>query len=598
MSAELQIYAMPLAGENGVVAARRQAKRIAELVGFDGGDQTRIATAVSEIARNAYEYAGGGAVSFLLRNSGTNRQQRLLIRISDSGPGIADIDEAMQRGGRAKLGANLGIVGAKRLVDNVLITSQIGNGTLVELEKALPRRSAAVNGDQLKSMIAQLTREVDLEPLAVMSEQNRELAHSLEEVRSRQEELAEVNRELEETNRGVVALYAELEAQAEQLRGASELKTRFLSNVSHEFRTPVNSILALTRLLLDRVDGLLSEEQERQVNYIRKSAENLSELVNDLLDLAKVEAGKIEVKPSSFKIGEVFGGLRGVLRPLRANEAVNLIFEEPSPDTPDLFTDETKIAQILRNFISNALKFTLKGEVRVIARYDPAKDQFDISISDTGVGIAPNDLTRIFEEFSQIDNPLQKATKGTGLGLNLSQRLAELLGGKITVESRLGVGSTFTLSTPRTYRRGGPDTGGAAAAKSANGGSRLLLIDDEESFRYVLREMINGRRGKGAMLDIVEAADGGEGLALARQEPKPSLILLDLQMPRIDGYAFLQLAESDPSLADVPVVVISSSSESKDNPRLARASAVFWKPALLAEGLPEGLRQFIDGVVG
>jgi CheY-like chemotaxis protein/anti-sigma regulatory factor (Ser/Thr protein kinase) len=348
--------------------------------------------------------------------------------------------------------------------------------------------------------------------------------------------------------------------------------------------------------LLDRVDGPLSEEQERQVNYIRKSAENLSELVNDLLDLAKVEAGKIEVKPSPFKIGELLGGLRGVLRPLKTNDAVNLIFEDPPTETPELFTDETKIAQILRNFISNALKFTVKGEVRVVARYDLEKDQFAISVADTGVGIAPEDLSRIFDEFSQIDNPLQKAAKGTGLGLSLSQRLAELLDGRIAVESRLGVGSTFTLSVPRTNRPVGAARASEPLSTATEGRSRLLLIDDEESFRYVLREMINSGRAKGAALEIVEATDGREGLALARQEPKPSLILLDLQMPSVDGYAFLQLAAEDPALAGVPIVVVSSSSENRDNPRLARAHEVFWKPALLADGLPARLRQIIDGL--
>jgi signal transduction histidine kinase len=597
MNAEIPLFSMPIRGEVGVVAARRRAKRVAELVGFDSGDQTRIATAVSEIARNAFEYAGGGTASFLLRNGGDKRQQALLIRIVDTGPGIADIEQAIQRGARSRVGANIGIVGAKRLVDSVVVSSQIGQGTSVDLEKALPRRSRGLAGDHLKTIVAKLGRDLDAEPLAAMSEQNREIVHSLEEVRSRQEELAEANRELEETNRGVVALYAELEAQAEQLRGASELKTRFLSNVSHEFRTPVNSILALTRLLLDRVDGPLSEEQERQVNYIRKSAENLSELVNDLLDLAKVEAGKIEVKPSSFKIGELLGGLRGVLRPLKANEAVNLIFEEPPSDTPDLFTDETKIAQILRNFISNALKFTLKGEVRVAVSYDARKDQFAISVADTGVGIAPQDLNRIFEEFSQIDNPLQKAAKGTGLGLSLSQRLAELLDGRIAVESRLGAGTTFMLTVPRTYRSAGAAASGAPLQNGKEGRSKLLLIDDEESFRYVLREMINGGRDNGRTFDIVEAVDGREGLAFARQEPKPSLILLDLQMPGVDGYAFLHLAGEDPALKDVPIVVISSSSENKDNPRLARAREVFSKPALLADGLPAGLRHIIDGLV-
>ena len=161
-----------------------------------------------------------------------------------------------------------------------------------------------------------------------MQTQNTELIASLTELRTRQDELVRLNTELEDTNRGVVALYAELDERAEQLRQASELKSRFLSNMSHEFRTPLNSILALSRLLMDRTDGPLTAEQERQVTYIRRSAESLTELVNDLLDLAKVEAGKLEIRPRYFTISELFGALRGVMKPLQQNDAVELIFED------------------------------------------------------------------------------------------------------------------------------------------------------------------------------------------------------------------------------------------------------------------------------
>ena len=167
------------------------------------------------------------------------------------------------------------------------------------------------------------------DPVQELQTQNTELVASLAELRTRQEELERLNTELEDTNRGVVALYAELDERAEQLRQASELKSRFLSNMSHEFRTPLNSILALSRLLLDRIDGPLTAEQERQVTYIRRSAESLTELVNDLLDLAKVEAGKLEVRPRPFTVTELFGALRGVMKPLQQNDAVDLIFEEP-----------------------------------------------------------------------------------------------------------------------------------------------------------------------------------------------------------------------------------------------------------------------------
>ncbi len=202
--------------------------------------------------------------------------------------------------------------------------------------------------------------------------------------------------------------------------------------MSHEFRTPLNSIQALTRLLLERTDGSLAPEQGRQVEFIRKAAQDLTELVNDLLDLAKVEAGKIVVRPAEFEVANLFGALRGMLRPLLVNESVALVFEE-ALSLPPIFQDEAKVSQILRNFISNALKFTERGEVRVTAALVDGDEVVALSVADTGIGIAPEDQERIFREFGQLEHPLQRKVRGTGLGLPLTKKLIEILGGRITV---------------------------------------------------------------------------------------------------------------------------------------------------------------------
>ena len=193
---------------------------------------------------------------------------------------------------------------------------------------------------------------------------------------TRQAELSRLNQELEETNRGVVALYAELDEKAVALRRADELKSRFPLHVSHEFRTPLNSILALRQLLIRRADGDLSAEQERQVDYIRTAAGELSEMVNDLLDLAKVEAGKTEVRLGGLDVGHLFRALRGIMRPLAVNDAVALVFEEPAEGLT-IQSDEAKVSQIVRNLISNALKFTEHGEVRVSSRLSAGGDQLE-----------------------------------------------------------------------------------------------------------------------------------------------------------------------------------------------------------------------------
>jgi signal transduction histidine kinase len=259
-------------------------------------------------------------------------------------------------------------------------------------------------------------------------------------------EAQELRSELEETNRGVLALYAELDSQAEQLRLATELKSRFLAYMSHEFRTPINSIRSITRLLLDRVDGPLTEEQEKQVSFVQQNAAEFAEMVDDLLDLAKVEAGRVEISPAWFEMVDLFSALRGMFKPVLTNPAVNLVFEEPR-DVPKLYTDDRKLSQILRNFISNALKFTPKGEVRVMASFE-GDGMVTFSVQDSGIGIASEFHDTIFQDFSQVKSPLQKRLRGTGLGLSLSKKLAELLGGTVRLDSEPGRGSTFSVTIP------------------------------------------------------------------------------------------------------------------------------------------------------
>ncbi|WP_175654019.1 sensor histidine kinase [Pseudomonas sp. Marseille-P9899] len=276
--------------------------------------------------------------------------------------------------------------------------------------------------------------------LSNLSEEQRALFQRLEN------EAGALRAELEETNQGVLALYSELDTQAEQLRQASDLKSRFLSYMSHEFRTPLGSILSITSLLADELDGPLSPEQHKQVAFVSNATRELSDMVDDLLDLAKIEAGRITISPGWFDMLDLFAALRGMFRPIVNTAEVALIFEEPV-GLPRLYTDDKKLAQILRNFISNSLKFTTSGEVRVSARLE-GTDQVRFAVSDTGIGIAPELHNALFEDFSQVDSPLQKRLRGTGLGLSLCKRFAALLGGEVGVQSEPGMGSTFFVIIP------------------------------------------------------------------------------------------------------------------------------------------------------
>jgi signal transduction histidine kinase len=255
--------------------------------------------------------------------------------------------------------------------------------------------------------------------------------------------------ELEETNQGVVALYAELDDHAVQLREAIDLKGRFLSYMSHEFRTPLTSIQSLTGILLSRLDGPLTAEQETQVSLVRRSVNELSEMVDDLLDLAKMEAGRITISPEWFEMVDLFSALRGMFRPIVANTAVSLVFAEPGA-IPRIYTDDKKLSQILRNFISNALKFTPAGEVSVSAELVQA-EVVEFAVTDTGIGIAGEHLPKLFSDFIQIDTRLQRRLRGTGLGLSLARKFAELLGGTVGADSTLGKGSRFWVRIPIRY---------------------------------------------------------------------------------------------------------------------------------------------------
>ena len=275
-------------------------------------------------------------------------------------------------------------------------------------------------------------------------------------------EVESLNAELAETNKGVVALYAELDDQAEQLRQASELKSRFLSYMSHEFRTPLGSIRSIARIMLDRMDGPLTPEQDKQVRFIQTSAAELTEMVNDLLDLAKIEAGRVTISPAWFEMVDLLAALRGMFKPILNSDSVSLVMEEPV-GVPRIYTDDNKLSQILRNFISNALKFTQQGEVRVAAQGDGENVTF--SVTDTGICIAPEHHVAIFEDFVQVDSPIQKRLRGTGLGLSLSKKIATLLGGSVAVRSALGQGSTFSVTIPVLFHDapgGLPTEAGAA----------------------------------------------------------------------------------------------------------------------------------------
>jgi signal transduction histidine kinase/CheY-like chemotaxis protein len=553
MNARLLLIA--IGAETDIVLVRKRTRRLAELVGFDAQDQTRITTAVSEIARNAFEYGGGGQTEFRL--VGEPPPQSFVVIVRDKGPGIANLPAILAGSHKSATGMGLGLLGAQRLMDEFHVETSGGGGTTVRLAKFLPSRAPLITAATLKQITEKLAADGPANAMEEIRQQNQQILVQMDQLKTRQENLERLNQELQDTNRGVVALYAELDERADHLRRADELKSKFLSHMSHEFRTPLNSILALSRLLLDRSDGDLSGEQETQVRFIRRAAQNLTELVDDLLDLAKVEAGKTVVVPSEFTANSMFGALRGMLRPLLVGDAVALVFDDAA-DIPMLETDEGKVSQILRNFISNAIKFTEQGEVRVWSSADAEADTVTFYVRDTGIGIAPDNLDLIFQEFGQVAHRLQSRVKGTGLGLPLAKKLAELLGGQIAVQSVPGEGSTFSVTLPRVYpiALDQPEEEDEIWNQQP-GAIPLLLVEDDAADSFALKRILANTNYQVRWTRSIRKAQQH------LKEMRPAAILLDIMLLGDESWRLmLQLRQQEP-YSSIPFIVMSSSGEER-----------------------------------
>jgi len=586
-----RLLTVSISSEIDVVGARQRARQIADLCGFAQQDQVRIATSVSELARNAFRYAGRGQVEFAIE--GSTAPQTLLMTVRDQGPGIADLALVLSGQYQSGTGMGMGLLGARKLMDAFDVQTAKGQGTTVTLRKLLPPAARLITPREAGDIGAALAAAAAPAGVALFEtqQQNQELLTTLAELNVRQEELLQLTRELEDTNRGVVALYAELDEKADHLRRADEAKSRFLSNMSHEFRTPLSSIRALAKLLLDRVDGDLSTEQERQVRYILEGANSLSELVNDLLDLAKIEAGKVEIQPGRFQVAELFSALRGMLRPLLVSDKLRLNFV--APEDCEMETDEGKLSQILRNFISNAIKFTEQGSITVTAEPLPQSRAVRFSVTDSGIGIAPEHIGIIFEEFAQVENHLQRHVKGTGLGLPLCRQLATLLGGSVAVTSTPGQGATFSAVIPMVHqpekRAPLPLASPQALLPRAEPDAAslpVLVVEDRAELRLLYQRYLHQSEFR-----MVPAASVAEAEALWRNG-EPCALILDLLLDGKDAWHWLVQLKNDPARRDVPILIVSDVDD-KGKAMGLGADAYFKKP-MGRDELLAALRSLVD----
>jgi PAS domain S-box-containing protein len=386
----------------------------------------------------------------------------------------------------------------------------------------------------------------------------------------------------------------ELRKSKEAAEAASQAKSTFLANMSHELRTPLNAIIGFTRLVKRRSGDDLPQKQAENLDKVLDSADHLLDLINEVLDLSKIEAGRIDVQPTTFNIESLIKACLETVKPLVKSPQMKLKMKVES-GLPPVYTDQEKVRQILINLLGNAIKFTKKGSVTVTAKRH--KDNLKLAVADTGIGIPKDDLERIFDEFQQVDASSTRQYGGTGLGLSISRHLAHLLKGDINVASTLGKGSTFTVLIPLRYAAleetsADPDAVDREEADIPDEDLPVILaIDDDLNALYLLKENLSE-----AGYRVVGVRSGEKGLKKARSL-QPVVIILDILLPSESGWEILSELKADPATSDIPVIVLSIVDDIERGYRLG-ASDYLVKPCDrdklmgVLEGLelPEGVR--------
>ncbi|GAA3568916.1 HAMP domain-containing protein [Nonomuraea rosea] len=451
-----------------------------------------------------------------------------------------------------------------------------------------------------------LTRELQ-ERSDELQRQQEELRRSNAELEDKAALLAKQNRAIEIQNFQIEQARRTLEERAEQLAVSSRYKSEFLANMSHELRTPLNSLLVLAKLLTENAEGNLTSQQVEFARTIHSAGSALLQLINDMLDLSKVEAGRMDIHPIQVSLPKMVDLLEAAFAPLAQDKGLSLSVDIESDVPMELRADEQRLQQVLRNLLSNAVKFTPRGEVKLRVSTAPAGVDFDddtlheaddllaFSVIDTGIGIAPDKRDVIFEAFRQADGTTSRKYGGTGLGLAICRDIARLLGGEIHVDSELGKGSTFTLYLPASYTGPLAATDGGVATRrqlmaspieeptstapeplpldlsmpelveppaevptqwqgdDPLNGAKILIVDDDIRNVFALTSVLE-RHGS----TVVYAENGREGIEQLERNEDVALVLMDIMMPEMDGWATTSAIRRMPQFADLPIIALTA----------------------------------------
>jgi signal transduction histidine kinase/CheY-like chemotaxis protein len=383
-----------------------------------------------------------------------------------------------------------------------------------------------------------------------------------------------------------------------ELERANRAKDEFLANMSHELRTPLNSILGLSESLLEQRRGALNDHQQKSLQTIGASGQHLLDLINDILDLSKIEAGMFGIDPQSISLGDLCRACLAFVKAQAARKSITLK-QSMDPSVSEIQADPRRLKQILVNLLTNAVKFTPEGgQVSLDVRVQPDQERIQFWVIDTGIGIAPQDLQRLFQPFVQVESSLNRQYEGTGLGLALVQKLTDLHGGSVSVESEVGKGSRFTISLPWRPEAGPsimsglvdsahvPQSESAAQGPATSG--VILLAEDHDANILTIGEYLESHG-----YQVIVARDGIEALEKA-QQTDPDIILMDIQMPVMDGLETTRRLRSSVRFATTPIIALTALAMPGDRERclLAGASEYMSKPVSLKK-----LRQTIETIL-
>ncbi|HEY5061384.1 MAG TPA: sensor histidine kinase [Gemmatimonadaceae bacterium] len=456
MAPPVPLITVALRREPDILLARQRSRHISLFLGFSNGDATRITTALSEVARNAFEYAGGGTVAFSVESHGTDRQD-LVIRVADKGPGIPELAVILSADYKSQTGMGIGIRGSRALMDHFEIVSPAGEGTTVTMAKALRRSTSKFGPPDAARLIDELAKASEATPLGELQMQNQALIRTLEQLTEQQAEVKRLD---------MIATDARDRAEAARVVAARSVvvRERFMALTTHELRTPLNAIMGYLDLLDMELAASITEKQKVYFARINRACKHLVGITNDFLDMASGDVGGLKVARHEGTARHVMSEASALVAPQAAARGITVELSETSERVVYL-GDVDRVRQVLVNVLGNAVSFTpVGGRVAVVAARvceAPAASGLvggpwcSIRVEDSGPGIPGDKLDHVFEPFVQLSSDGQATRKGTGLGLTVSRQLAVLMGGDLTVESSgAGVGATFTLWLPESISNG------------------------------------------------------------------------------------------------------------------------------------------------